>query len=237
MNVAICDDESQWIRMIEKHLVRFRSECSPLEWAVFRSAEELLNYVAVNGLTYDVLITDISMKKMSGIDLANKIRQEDEGIVIFFLTAYDEYIRQCFQCRPLNFWDKPIEYESFCKDMRKAIELTRRSHITFNFKMDDEYVRLEYKRILYFQTSGKKIIIHTKDKDYECYGSFKEYSDLWTEAGFVKLSRFYFANITYISTIKRQEIFLTDGNSLKVSPQRMALIKNTIFKRDFADEL
>ena len=74
-----------------------------------------------------VMLTDISMSEMSGLDLMEKIRSrysEDE-MRILVLTGYDkfEYARQCLQMRVQNFLLKPVDEEELSAAVREQIEL------------------------------------------------------------------------------------------------------------------
>ena len=235
MNIAICDDQDEWIEIIEDYLTRFRHTYRNISWEAFYSAEELISYMQKNKYVFDVLITDIEMQTINGIELANQIREKDSGIVIFFLTSHDEYIRQCFQPSPLNFWDKPIEYNQFERDMKKAIKVYKENNKIFGFQYKGEHFRVQYKNIIYFKTSGKKIIIHSQEKDYEFYGSFNEYEKAWTMAGFVKANRFYYINSEFIVKLKSTDILLANGEIIQATPTHIKNIRMIFFEYDYAD--
>lgn len=232
MNVAICEDQEEWIGIIEDYLSRFRQEYRGIKWEAFNSAEELIKYTENNEYIFDILITDIEMSKMNGIELANVIRKRDSGIVIFFLSSHEEYIRQCFQPGPLNFWDKPLSYELFKADMEKAISKLKENDKVFSFKGTNGYYRIPFKNIVYFRTNGKKIIVHTNEREYEFYGSFKAYEKIWVSAGFVKANRFYCLNSEFISTLKSPYIILTNGESIQATPSHVKNIKMLFFEND-----
>lgn len=234
MNIAICDDQNEWLEVIEEYLVKFRRTYRSISWESFYSAEELISYISKNKYVFDVLITDIEMEKINGIDLANQIRENDSGIIIFFLTGHDEYIRQCFQPRPLNFWDKPIEYAQFEKDMEKAIKIYKENEKVFVFQYKGEHLRIKFKNIIYFKTSGKKIIVHTQDRDYEFYGAFNEYENVWSAAGFVKVNRFYYINSELIVKLKGSDVMLENGETIQASPVHIKNIKMMFFENDYA---
>lgn len=235
MNIAICDDQDEWIGVIEDYLTRFRHTYRNISWDSFYSAEELISYIQKNKYVFDVLITDIEMQTINGIDLANQIREKDSGIVIFFLTSHDEYIRQCFQPCPLNFWDKPIEYNQFERDMKKAIKVCKENKKIFGFQYRGEYFRIKYKNIIYFKTSGKKIIIHTQEQDYEFYGSFNKYEKVWNMAGFVKANRFYYINSEFIVKLKSTDVLLANGEIIQATPMNINNIRMIFFEYDYAD--
>ncbi len=234
MYVAICDDEEECVIQLEKFLNIFKNTHRNVRWESFYSAEELLAYYEHNGNVFDVLITDIEMDKMNGVELANSIRNMDTGIVIIFLTGHDKYIRQCFKPSPLNFWDKPITYSKFETDMKEAIRRSDENRRTFGFKNDDTYKRIPYSEILYFSTSGKNINVHTLKATYSFSGSFKEYEQAWSSAGFIRISRFNFVNITFIDKFEadEQNLYLTTGEHIRVSRNNIKNIKTIFFEND-----
>ena len=233
VNIAVCDDQGEWIEQVEIYLAEFRKIHRNIKWEAFYSAEELLTYIKINQYVFDVLITDIEMKKINGIELANKIRSKDAGVVIFFLSGHEEYIRQCFQPSPLNFWDKPLKYEQFKCDMEKAMELTKNNSKVFCFKDEESYKRVPYREIMYFKTNAKKIIAHTDKRNFEFYGSFKEYEKTWQDAGFVRASRFYYVNSEYVSELRSTQIILLNGEHIQSTPANMKAIKLMYFENDY----
>ncbi len=232
MRVAICDDQDEWVEQIEKYLTRFKQSFQNIKWESFYSAEEFLNYIGNRNNFFDILITDIEMEKINGIELAKRVREKDSGIVIFFLTSHDEYIRQCFAPRPLGFWDKPLEYVQFEKDMTQAVNFLKNNSDVFSFKDKNGYMRIPYSNIIYFRTNGKKIIVHTFDTDYEFYGTFKNHEKIWKSAGFVKANRFYYLNSEFIFRFKPPNIYLQNGEKIKSTQSSINTIKMIIFKSD-----
>lgn len=232
VNIAICDDQGEWIELLEGYLTKFRKSHRNIQWEAFNSAEELIAYTEKNKYVYDVLITDIEMNRMNGVELANMVRERDSGVVIFFLTSHDEYMRKCFRSGPLNFWDKPISYNDFETDMERAVKISKNNERVFKFKMKDEYRRVPYKYIVSFKSAGKKIIVHTSKQDYEFYGSFKEYDKIWRNAGFIRANRFDYINVEFIEKLKLQKVFLLNGETVKISPPNLKKIKNMLFEYD-----
>lgn len=68
----------------------------------------------------EIMITDISMTEMSGLELVGEIRKRDEGMRIIVLTGYDrfEYAREALQLRVHDFLLKPIDE----KELKRSIE-------------------------------------------------------------------------------------------------------------------
>lgn len=75
----------------------------------------------------DLVITDIQMPGMSGIELAEKIVQREYSCKIIFLTGYDDfsYIHAAFQVRAIDYLLKPFtieEVEECLKKVRQELE-------------------------------------------------------------------------------------------------------------------
>lgn len=217
MYIAVCDDEDEYIKTLEEYLERLMEVYSGLSWKVFKSAEEILDHYQRNGNTFDILITDIEMGGMSGVELANKIRSRDRRIIIFFLTSYREYAIQCFRAEPLNFWVKPLSYDVIKEDFERAHRRILQSQKYISFTENRKEIEVGYDDILYFEAWGKKTLIHTRIGEYTTNRSL---SKLWEELDsdyFVRVSQTYIINFAYVESFSDGSIKLKEINgSIKI---------------------
>lgn len=92
-----------------------------------------------------IMLTDISMTEMTGLDLIERIRNEnaDEDMRIIVLTGYDrfDYARQCLQMRVQNFLLKPIDEEELKANVKEQIEALEELRISQ--EMEGRKIRTE----------------------------------------------------------------------------------------------
>lgn len=118
--VVVADDEEE----LRRALVR------KVDWerAGFRVVGEAENGVEalelVEKLEPDLLLTDIQMPFVSGIELARQVREIRPNIHIAFLSGYDEfsYAQQAIQYNIISYILKPISSAEMVAEMEKIKE-------------------------------------------------------------------------------------------------------------------
>ena len=89
IRIAICDDEKEIQLLIEEYLHNILK----IEYEIekYSSGEELLQ---ANFKDIDILLLDIQMGKLNGMDTARKIREVDNKMEIIFLTSLIDYVQE-----------------------------------------------------------------------------------------------------------------------------------------------
>ncbi|MBO5564455.1 MAG: response regulator [Lachnospiraceae bacterium] len=146
---------------------------------------------AVEGLEYvkehscDVAFLDIEMRGMSGIDLAENLRDIKPNINIIFTTGYDEYTGEAIQMHASGYILKPVTAEKVARelsDLRHPVtEPMRRMRLqTFgNFEAfyDDEPIRFTYAKT-------KELFAYLVDRNGAMCTNQEIIAALWEEEGF-----------------------------------------------------
>lgn len=93
LNITLCDDNSSQCAYI-KSLVLDWSEQSGTEvrTSEFSSAEALL--FSYDEIKPDILLLDVEMPGMNGMELAKTLRSRSETAQIIFITGFPDYISQ-----------------------------------------------------------------------------------------------------------------------------------------------
>lgn len=208
--IAICDDEDESVTKTEQYLEKFihDNKEQEIKWEIFYSAEELLDYYKSNGNVFDILITDIEMKRLNGVDLANKIKSIDKSIIIFFLTGYTEYAVKCFRSEPMNFWVKPVSYDDFAEDMNRAIQRINRAVRYISIVEDRHTIRLDIDRIVYIEKKERKTLIHMVNGVHKTNKLLSQFEGELPKEMFVRIYQSYIVNIAFVKVLREKNVIL-----------------------------
>ena len=123
MRAIIVDDE----RLMIQKFVRLTAGITDLNIVGrFDNGEDALSYVRDNPV--EAAFLDIEMPEMGGIELAEKLREIRDDILIVFITAYDEYIRDANEINGDHYIIKPYTKETLENVMEKLRLLSVRQH-------------------------------------------------------------------------------------------------------------
>jgi CheY-like chemotaxis protein len=114
LNVLVVDDEKDMRTLFEQ---RFRKEIKSgdVDFAFAVSAEEALSYLERHRHEFVLILSDINMPGMSGLELLKKIKEKYSSPppVVMMITAYSdsENYRQAMQLGADDFLTKPIDFD------------------------------------------------------------------------------------------------------------------------------
>ena len=212
-HVAVCDDNEFVCREIEKIL---EDDCN-VALDVFFSGERLYEAM-VRGTCFDLIFLDIELAKMNGVAVADKIRNElaNEVTSIVYISAKEEYAMKLFKTRPLDFIVKPFTKEQILDAFNYAMRLSGNQKEFYEFKINQTYYKILLKDIIYVESSGRKIIIHTAACDYTVYSKLDEIESNFNN-NFLRIHKSYLVNMNAIKEYQYDSVLLTNGIRLNIS--------------------
>lgn len=217
MRIAICDDEEAQRLLLKKYLEEWAFQNKViLETEQFVSGESFL-FGWEDDRDYDLLVFDIEMGRMSGMDLAAAIRKKDEEIPILFVTGYDKYMLQGFEVAALHYLLKPVNPEKLFEVLDKLKGRKKAGGKTF-FHTEKGPVSLPVSRIWYIEARAHQCILYTEEEDFLLRSSISEVAgQLKGRREFVRCHRSYLVNLHHVSAIVKPELILDDRRRLPVS--------------------
>lgn len=120
--IAICEDDSAWREKITTSLQEiFVSQ--PHAVTQFTSGSGLMNWFRENGCTFNIVLLDIELGDISGIDIAKTINELSPDCQIIFITGYLNYASEVYTANHLYLVHKNELERYLPLAMSKAIEI------------------------------------------------------------------------------------------------------------------
>ncbi|QUO33319.1 response regulator transcription factor [Faecalicatena sp. Marseille-Q4148] len=215
IRVALCDDEETVREYLGRLLEEWKErQNDQLQIEYFESAESFL-FQYEEDKRWQLLILDIEMGKMNGVELAKKVREHNKEVQILFVTGYMDYISDGYEVEALHYLLKPVTKEKLFSVLDRARERMKKSEKALFLQGSDETVRIPYYEIRYVEVQHNYVTIHAA----EDYTVKKTLSELEEELGdgFFRTGRSFLVNLKCVKRITKKEVSLKDGMVIPLS--------------------
>ncbi|HEX2683643.1 MAG TPA: LytTR family DNA-binding domain-containing protein, partial [Ferruginibacter sp.] len=165
-----------------------------------------------------LLFLDIQMPKITGLDFFKSLKDPP---AVIFTTAYPQYALDGFEVNALDYLVKPISFDRFLKAALKAKEFfankfrergegAGKENSYFFIKADNSLVKISFADILFVEALQNYVTIHTKEKKYISYLTFKSVEEYLPADTFIKVHKSFIVAAPKIDSIEGNEIRIAE---------------------------
>jgi two-component system response regulator AlgR len=194
LSVMIVDDEAPARARLRDLLADIAAEVPN---AVAGEAANALD--ALGGAMPDVMLVDIRMPVMDGIELARHLARLDRPPAVIFVTAYDSYAVQAFELNAVDYLVKPVRAQRLAAALKKArqsrpvaprvlaeLQKGARSHLSCHER--GRLLLIPVTDILYLKADMKYVVARTAEREYLLEESLTRLEQEFSER-FIRLHR------------------------------------------------
>lgn len=212
MNIAICDDEKVFLKQLHMKINSLKiHNCQISE---FTSGQELLSNF-VKGM-YEIIILDVEMPGLNGLETAERIRQTDKSVIISFLTNYSEFAVKGYEVGAFRYILKNQLDYAYMEQLLSVFDEYNQKFRTFTFTNRNLTFSFKLIHILYFEVHGRKVTIFTTSGEIEYYGEFAEICSELQEYHFVQTNKGMLVNLEHIQQFVKNDIILSNGKKIQL---------------------
>lgn len=195
MKVVVLEDDP----IFRKELVRVLADLPNIEViGSYETGEGLLSQV--QRMEPDILFLDIILPGISGIQVAEHVRQEFPYLDIVFITADNSYMKDAIQVYATDYIGKPIDIERIRQTVRR-ISKSPISEPKIELKCEDGLQVLNQKDIYMVEAQFKKTVVSTRNRTFICLHTLKELEKRLEKDIFMRTSRSYLVNVRLVESI------------------------------------
>lgn len=215
-NIILCDDSPDDADRIAALVQDWAEQTrTSVQIQTFPSAEAFLFHYAEDR-SCDILLLDVEMKAISGIDLAREIRKNDRRAEIVFITSHFEFWDAGYEVDALHYLTKPISPDKLAAVLTKAVSLLTEEVPSVILTCDAGTVKVAESDILYVESSLHYITVCTVSGTYTLKESISAFEKRLS-GGFFRVHRSYLASLRHITRISRTSVTLKGNVELPLS--------------------
>ena len=230
VKIAICDDEEKSVALHEK-MVRecLQSAGIGYEITTYTQSRNLLYDITDDAFFYDLILLDIEMPGISGMELPQKIKEFLPNVRIIFVTSHTEYAIDAFELSIFRYVPKnnlEVKLPAAVLDAARLIELE--SGQEYTIQTVNRMEKIPFKDIFYVQRDGKNASIVSSAGTAKVRKSLQQVFDELNTPEFIFIDRGCIVNIIQIMKISGGMAVLKNGEQLPISRSHLQEVKQKI---------
>ena len=223
--IAIVDDWEADLRETQRTVEHcLRSLGLSMDVVLFRSGEAFLEQYRPGA--YQILILDIFMKRITGMDVAKRVRAEGDPCKILFLTTSDDFAVESYDVGASYYLLKPLSEEKLLRGLTiclKGLEQDRKFLRVVSGRMT---VEIPYSSIYYGEAYRNAIELHLESGTVKTYMTFQYLWEILREdPRFLNCNKGYLVNMDYIERVEEQEFILKNQAAIPIRKRNGSQMK------------
>ncbi|WP_317854831.1 LytTR family DNA-binding domain-containing protein [Chakrabartyella piscis] len=211
LRIALCEDDKEEqqhvLQVLEKS--HFATKID-----VFANGEDFLQ--AFQPYQYDLILMDIFMDGLTGIEVITKVRTMDNHVPVAFITSSMDFTRESYRLDAIKYIEKPATKKSIIDTLQMArMKQLSVEHLEIRIQNSTKIYPLH--NILYMEQKGRNLLIYLLGG--EVVSANKKLSDVAEQLlgkGFLHCHKSYLVNLAHVRGINRELCLFEMGDGSKV---------------------
>ena len=207
--IALCDDEEKELDRIETYLAGYQDKRQTQKYRVrrFTSGEAMVDLIREELYMPDLILLDIFMSGITGMDAAKEMRGMGCGVPIIFLTTSRDHALCAYEVDAVQYLVKPLDQDRFYHAMDSAMSRMRKEQ-------------------------ESQIVIKVAGGVRQCRVRMTT-ENLWKLLAdfpqFGRCGRSYILNMDHIISVDREEILMDSGRAIYIPRNKATEFKKRYF--------
>jgi len=215
LHIALVEDEDTTRAQLQAFLAQYAAEHGQeFQISLFRDGSEILeDYRA----SYDIIFLDIEMPHINGMETAERIRTQDDEVVLVFITNLVQYAIRGYAVRALDYVLKPVNYGTFALKLEKAARMAgRRTSGQIILRLSDGIQRLNTRDIYYVEVQRGILHYVTALGEFSVRGTLQSVEEELQRHHFARCNYWYLVNLSHVTKVLKDTVEVA-GIKLQIS--------------------
>lgn len=212
IKIAICDDDAHCLQSIKEAVSKWAFEYNiEVTVEVFDNGDQLLEHCLRKHM--DILLLDIMMPLLNGMDVAHEIRNCNQHVKIIFFTSSPDFAIDSYDVKASGYLLKPVSYQKLCTVLNDCAASVNVQPDSITLHTVSGYQNIYLHQIECVEAQNKKVVFTLSDgSTREALETLSCYEGILTcNKGFFKCHRSYLVYIPAVDYFTASEILTKGG--------------------------
>ena len=231
IRVAICDDSSASLLQTKFMIEHWDSPIAQnISIELFEDGDTLL--LSHAKAPFDIILLDIVMPLLNGIETARELREKDTTVKIVFLTCSSEFAVESYSVKASNYLLKPVNPDNLfacLEDLADELQSIPKYMIIKGMNCTNRIILQDVEHI---EAQGKHVVLFLSgNRTIESPDPFYTFENsLALDDGFYKCHRSYIVNIRHIDNYTHSEIVMRSGRRIPIARSCQKSFESAYFR-------
>ena len=239
LHVAICDDDKVLLENLNREVELWaREEQTVCSVELYASADAFL-FAWEEKKDIEVLLLDIEMPGMDGMELARRLRQKGERLGLIFVTGNPDFALEGYDLEAVSYLVKPVKRERLRAALNRAAGQAGRKEAILVAIAAGEVEKVYVSDICLLESSDHETILRLRDgRRIACKETIRQLEQELEEKSdaFFRLHRSYMINLGYVERMTKRDVEMEDGTLVPVARGKREELNQT-YMRYFRNKL
>ena len=214
--LAVCEDDGPTRARVEALCGEILAEWgAAYSVSAFSSAEALLERLREAPEAFDLLLLDIQLEGMSGMELARTLRDLGSEVSILFLTGQADYALEGYGVHPVHFLLKPVDRAALAGALRRDWARNHQPRAVV-LRAGGRTVSLPTAEIRYFESINRSVVVHLTAGEQTFPLTMTQVERLTPADQFARCHNSFLVNLSRVAEVARTGVLLHSGEQLPV---------------------
>ncbi len=215
IKIAICDDDRSALQQTVKYIEEYEKVRFHID--EFHSGKELLR----SEEHYDIILLDIDMPEMNGLEAAKLLRQKDKNVKLIYITNYSDYTVFAFAVHAFAYLLKPLNRQELYHQLEDALDyMTPSTAQLLEFYTEEGLLRIPSEEIRYLEYLDRRVILHSTKGVHSMKCKITELARTLAPYDFIMPHKSFIVNLYAVKNIRGYDILLTDQSRIPLSQKK-----------------
>lgn len=203
LSICVVEDEESCRRELCGYLERYaRERGEHVHINAYADGDDLVQHYRPG---CDIILLDIEMRLMNGLETARQIRRVDDAVTIIFVTNAPQYAMKGYEVNAFDYVLKPVDYDVFVQHLDRAMMALRKRRETGQhvaIAIQGGVRRVAVDSIRYVEVRDHTLIVHTTSGDIMTRGTMRDLEHELDASMFFRCHKMFLVNLDYVDGIQ-----------------------------------